>query len=74
MLKHHFDRGAPHAPPHRFRQAGIDGLAHQVMPEPETVPLLGQEPRGDRLPDLAPQIQRRPAEQPGQLIQGETVP
>ena len=49
LLKHHLDRRAAHAPPHRFRQAGIDGLADQVMPEPETVPLLGQKPRGDRL-------------------------
>ena len=72
--KHHLDRGAPHAPPHRFGQAGIDGLADEVMPEPQTVPVLGQQPGGDRLPDLAPQIQRRPAEQPGQLIEGEAVP
>ena len=73
VLKHHLDRGAPHAPPHRFGQAGIDGLADEVMPESQTVAVLGQQPGGDRLPDLAPQVQRRPAEQPGQLIEGEAA-
>jgi hypothetical protein len=74
VRKHHLDRGAAHAASHRLRQAGIDGLAHQIMTEPETVPLLGQQPGGHRLSDLAPHIKRRPTEQPGQLIQGEAVP